>query len=147
MPGGRPTKYNAEIAAEITSRMSEGETLKAICEDDRMPHASSIYLWLSKHPEFSELYTRAQSDRANRLADEILEIADDGRNDWMERNGEDNVGWIANGEALQRSRLRVDTRKWLASKMLPKQYGDKIQGAADDGSHVVKLEIVRKIIE
>lgn len=63
--------------------------------------------------------------QAEGMADEILEIADDGRNDWMEiqnRDG-DNIGWKVNGEAVQRSRLRIDARKWLLSKLLPKKYG------------------------
>jgi hypothetical protein len=59
------------------------------------------------------------------LADELLEISDNGLNDWMERNGEGNVGWLVNGEAIQRSKLRVDTRKWVASKLKPKKYGDR----------------------
>ena len=61
------------------------------------------------------------------MADELLEVADDGRNDWMERQ-DDNGGtsWQANGEHIQRSRLRVDTRKWMLSKALPKVFGDKI---------------------
>jgi transposase-like protein len=62
------------------------------------------------------------------LADELLEIADNGTNDWMKRfakDGED-LGWAVNGEHIARSRLRVDTRKWLLSKCLPKVFGDRI---------------------
>lgn len=61
------------------------------------------------------------------MADELLEIADDGTNDWMERIDGDGagVGWVLNGEHVQRSRVRIDTRKWLLSKMAPKRYGDK----------------------
>lgn len=59
------------------------------------------------------------------MADEIKEISDDGSNDWMERNDGENVAWVANGEHIQRSRLRVDTRKWHLSKALPKIYGDR----------------------
>ena len=60
------------------------------------------------------------------IFDENLEIADDGRNDWMERHGDEEAGWVANGEHIQRSRLRIDTRKWMASKLAPKKYGDKL---------------------
>ena len=66
--------------------------------------------------------------------DELNEIADDGRNDWMtvtRRDGSEIE--VANNEVLQRSRLRVDTRKWIMSKILPKRYGDKLAvGGADD---------------
>lgn len=61
------------------------------------------------------------------MADEILEIADDGRNDWMEKHDKDGVmmGWRENGEAMRRSQLRIESRKWLAAKLLPKRWGDK----------------------
>ena len=65
------------------------------------------------------------------MADELIEISDNGKNDWMLRNGKDEPGYEANGEHLQRSRLRVDTRKWMLSKALPKIYGDKTQVEAN----------------
>ncbi|HRP05296.1 MAG TPA: hypothetical protein PLV87_10330, partial [Opitutaceae bacterium] len=70
------------------------------------------------------------------MADEMMEIADDARNDWMERRGEEDAGWQVNGEHIQRSRLRVDTRKWMLSKALPKLYGEKqeIDHKSSDGS-------------
>lgn len=123
-PGGRPTTYTEEIASYICQCISQGMTIREITEQDQMPVPSTIFLWLSKHPSFSDNYAKAQSDRTNLLAEEILDIADNGTNDWMERHGQDNEGWITNGEALQRSRLRVDTRKWLMAKMAPKKYGD-----------------------
>jgi hypothetical protein len=61
------------------------------------------------------------------LAEETLDIADDGRNDWMERNDPKNQGYEFNGEHVQRSRLRVDARKWFAAKVAPKKYGEKVQ--------------------
>jgi hypothetical protein len=54
-------------------------------------------------------------------------IADDGRNDWMARKDPSNPGYELNGEHVQRSRLRLDARKWLTSKILPKQYGDRTE--------------------
>jgi len=61
------------------------------------------------------------------MADELLEVADDGKNDWMERrDDEDKASYVLNGEHVQRSRLRVDTRKWMLSKALPKVFGDKV---------------------
>jgi hypothetical protein len=65
------------------------------------------------------------------MEDELLEIADDGRNDWGEkRNDKGEVtGWTVNGEHIQRSRARIDTRKWLMGKCVPKKYGDKVEQA------------------
>lgn len=128
----RPTDYSIDLASRICGRLSGGESLKSICDDEEMPARSSVYLWLAEHPVFSDMYARAKEDCADTLADEILDISDDARNDWMQRNhGEDDPGWVANGEHIQRSRLRVDARKWIASKLKPRKYGDKLELAGD----------------
>ena len=87
--------------------------------------------WLDgSRPEFSEQYARAREAQADKLAEEALTIADDGRSDTYV-DGDGNVK--TDTEVIQRSKLRVDTRKWLASKMAPKKYGDKVAiGGADD---------------
>ena len=87
--------------------------------------------WLDgSRPEFSEQYARAREAQADKLAEEALQIADDGRSDTYV-DGDGSVK--TDTEVIQRSKLRVDTRKWLASKMAPKKYGDKVAiGGADD---------------
>ncbi len=103
-----------------------------------MPACSTVFLWLQKDPSFSEQYTRAREAQADALADELLEICDDGRNDWMQNADPDNPGWRFNGEHVQRSRLRMDARRWLAAKMLPKKYGDRVeQHHTGDAAHPV----------
>jgi hypothetical protein len=91
-----------------------------------MPAVETFYRWMRTHPEFKEQYAGAKEDQADALAEEIIDISDDGTNDWMERENKDGqlIGWEANGEHIQRSRLRVDSRKWLASKMKPRMFGD-----------------------
>lgn len=126
-PVGRPSVYNLDMATEICSRLASGEALKSICRDEAMPGLTTVYRWLASNSEFRDLYTRAREDQADTLADEIIEISDDGKNDWMKRNhGEDDPGWVANGEHIQRSRLRVEARKWIAAKLKPKKYGDRL---------------------
>ena len=100
-----------------------------------MPDISTIYDWFPKHPEFAEQYARAKQDSADALIEEINDIADNGTNDWMELHDPDNPGYKAHGEHIQRSRLRVDTKKWIASKMKPKKYGDvtNLNVAGPDG--------------
>ena len=131
---GRPTTYNEEIASLICGRMANGESLRSICRDDAMPALSTVFLWVSKHPDFSEQYKLAMASRADAMFEEMFDIADDGQNDWMEIQDKegDNAGWRFNGEHVQRSRLRIDTRKWALSKMLPKKYGDKADGNLGD---------------
>lgn len=125
---GRPSKYTTAIAAEICSRIADGQSVREISSADDMPAMSTIFLWLAQHDEFSEQYAQACEARAQYIAEEILNIADDGTNDWMERRDreDEQIGWRENGEAIQRSRLRVDTRKWLLSKLMPKKYGDRV---------------------
>jgi hypothetical protein len=129
MPIGRPSDYTQELADRICAEIADGRSLRSIITDDGMPAMSTVFLWLRTHSEFSEQYAKAREAQADALADELLDIADDGSNDWMERKGEEgqSLGWKENGEAIQRSRLRVDTRKWIASKLKPKKYGEKLE--------------------
>ena len=121
MPGGRPTDYSLELTAAICERLAVGESLRSICRDDEMPSMASIFLWLSKHPEFSEQYAHAREAQAESHADRIVEIADD---DTIDPN---------------HKRIMVDARKWVASKLKPKRYGDKaeVEHKGDVGLTVV----------
>lgn len=121
------SSYTPEIAIEICQRLGEGESLTRICKSEHLPHVTTVLDWAKKDLNgFAQQYADARARGYEYHADIITDIADDGSNDWMERNDPENAGWQANGEHLQRSRLRVDTRKWLLSKMLPKVYGDKL---------------------
>jgi hypothetical protein len=127
---GRPSIYTDDIATKICEELIEGRSLRSICLADDMPSAGTVCRWLSEKDNFREQYARAREAQADTLFDEILDISDDGTNDWMERLDPGtgaNLGWKENGEAMQRSRLRVDARKWMAGKMRPKVYGDRIQ--------------------
>lgn len=71
----------------------------------------------------------------------MLEIADDASNDWMERTGKDgeSIGWQLNGEHVNRSKLRIDTRKWVMERMAPKRFGaQKDEGAGDAATAIAK---------
>jgi len=126
-PRGRPSTYTQEIADEFCARIASGRYLHRVAEDADMPEERTLYRWLDDKADFRQMYVRARDIRAERSAEYLLEISDDGRNDWMEKHAEDGecIGWTLNGEHVQRSRLRVDARKWLMSKESSK-YGDKI---------------------
>jgi len=130
---GRPSIYSQELADKICLRLAEGETLRSICRDEAMPTRSTITEWVVNDREgFSDQYARARDMQLEYWSDEIIEIADDAHNDWMERNGgEDNQSWIVNGEHVSRSKLRSDNRKWLLSKLKPERYGEKVTHAGD----------------
>ncbi len=118
----RASGFTQELADHICEELIEGKSLRTICKPEGMPSASTICRWLTENAGFAEQYTRAREAQADTLADEILDIADDGSNDYME-DGEN--GQKYNGDAVARSRLRVDSRKWIAAKLKPKKYGDK----------------------
>lgn len=125
-----------------------GESVRSIVKDKKMPSSSTIFRWLldEDKKEFWEHYEKARNVQAELMFEELLEIADDGTNDWMEReydNGNTNI--VLNGEAIGRSRLRVDTRKWYLSKVLPKKFGDRVELEHSGNALLqpVKIEIIR----
>ncbi|MCH7928914.1 MAG: hypothetical protein IIA01_00215 [Proteobacteria bacterium] len=127
---GRPSIYSDELAATICTRLAGGESLRRICGDDDMPGESTVHGWLvaEEHKDFETNYQLARQLQADRFADEILEISDDADNDFT---AGEKGGKVVNHEHISRSRLRVDTRKWLMSKVAPKVYGDKLQHTGD----------------
>lgn len=108
-----------------------------------MPSQSMVFRWLAddRYITFRESYVRAREAQADALFDEMLNIADDGSNDWMEKRREDgSLETAVNHEHISRSKLRVDTRKWMAAKLAPKKYGEKLQHTGADGEGPVQIE-------
>lgn len=139
---GRPSDYNQAIADAICERLADGESLRKICrEDESMPGIATVFRWLNVHSDFQEQYTRAREEQAETLADEIVGIADDGLNDtYIDENGMRRT----DTDVIARSKLRVEARKWVASKLKPKRYGDKIVQevtGADGGPQVHKVDV------
>lgn len=128
---GRPTDYTPELASELCARLAEGKSLRTVCLPENMPSKTTVFNWMRTQPDFLDQYTRAKQEATDALADEVQDIADDGRNDWMEihKNGQDIV--LLDREHVERSKLRIETRKWLMAKMKPKKYGDKLDLTSD----------------
>lgn len=131
MAGGRPTTYTPELGVLICERISTMPFgIHKLCElYEDMPNPSTVFLWLTKHSEFSDNYIKAREFQAEVLANECMDIADDCRNDYMDALDDEQkgMGYRQNGEHVNRSRLRIETRKFFASKLLPKRYGDHKQ--------------------
>lgn len=126
----RPTKYSQDKVDAILARVSGHESLRAICADMGVP-VSTFLGWVADSPELSEQYARAKRAQAELLALEIVQIADEVEVQ-AQYKGED-VTLDLSANAIARNRLRVDARKWVASKLLPKVYGDKLAiGGAED---------------
>lgn len=119
---GRPSDYTEELGSAICARLAEGESMRKIAKDDAMPSTATMFNWLRLHEEFLEQYEISKAECADMYAEEIVEIADDSANDYTE----DKDGKKLNTEHVQRSRLRIDSRKWVASKLKPKKYGEKV---------------------
>ena len=106
---GRPSDYTPELAREICKQIANGKSMRSVCRQDDMPGMTTVFRWLGDIEDFRKQYDRATEERAEALVEDMLDIADNEDQD------------------TQRSRLRVDTRKWIASKLKPKKYGDKQQ--------------------
>lgn len=129
--GGRPSDYTKELADSICALLSEGISLRSVCKDETLPDKSTVFRWLREHKEFQDQYARAKEESADAMAEDTIDIADDGTNDYMTITKGNKSYEVVNGEAIQRSRLRVETRKWLMAKMKPKKYGDKLDVTSD----------------
>lgn len=125
---GRTSLYTPELADAICDRIAtSSDGLRKICnETEEFPDFATVFRWLAKpeYKDFRDKYARARETQADLLADEIIEIADDSKNDTQ--TDHDGVP-IVNHDNINRSRLRVDARKWKASKLAPKKYGERLE--------------------
>ncbi len=141
---GRPTTYTDALGDSICERLMDGESLKSICAADDMPHRSTVFRWIVANETFRDMYARAREEQAETMADEIVSIADEGETKVIV--GGDGASMVVfDSTAVARNRLRVDARKWVAAKLKPRKYGDKLQTeiSGPDGGPV---ETVTKIV-
>lgn len=127
---GRPSLFDDAMATKICAHLADGESLRVVCQRPGMPHISTVMRWAAddRYKAFREQYARAREVGLELMADEILAIADETeRDDIVTHDGSTK----ANNEWIQRSRLRVDARKWILSKQLPKKYGERTTLAGD----------------
>ncbi len=148
-----PVEYDRpSITEAICADLAEGLSLRQACAKDGRPNKSTFLRWLEEEGagELRDQYARARERQAELMGDEILEIADDASNDWMVREGkaEEDSAFALNGEHVQRSRLRIDSRKWLMSKLAPKKYGDKVSIGGDENAAPIRVlqTIERQIV-
>ena len=130
--------YSEAIADEICERLAARESLWSICKSPGMPHAAAVIRWARK-PElnFKDKYETARNIGYQLMAEELLSIADDGTNDYIEHVSEDGrAKTVVDHDHIARSRLRVETRKWVLAKMLPKLYGDKVTIGGDENAPI-----------
>ena len=152
------TRYDPEFALVICERIATTpQSVARICEAPDMPGVATIFRWVRDIPDFRDLYVQAREAQAELLLDQALEIVDDSSQDLIYT---DDGRIIFNRAALQRCKMRVEHRKWIASKLLPRKYGSQPENQApaprrdpraespeDDDDEVITEEYRMQIIE
>ena len=123
---GRPSVYTTELAIEFCSRLVNSASVAEVCRADDMPDRATIFTWKlqNKNSEFLDLYEQAQRLRLEGWADDIVDIGDTPKPIMSKDEAGNNI--IIGYEDVQRSKLRVDSRKWLLSKLDKAVFGDKV---------------------
>ena len=163
MPAGRPSEYTQEIADVICEQLARGDSMRKVCEADDVPAMSTVFRWLRERDEFRQQYETAKDEAADVMVEEINEIADNSTNDYIihlaaaiekkpvDEWTEEDIKVLAikaAPENIQRSRLRVDARKWTASKLKPKKYGDKtVLKHTGDRDNPIEMNWTVEVIE
>lgn len=126
---GRPSKRTPALIDQICARLSKGEPMASICRDDGFPDPSTVWDWAQADDTVSQSIARARERGFDAIAAECLDIADDGRNDFVDKLNADGevIGRTLDAEHVQRSKLRVETRLKLLAKWDPKRYGEFVR--------------------
>jgi len=134
--------FNQDTADSVCIALEDGASLRKAAESVG-ESARTILNWTRSNPEFLTQYTRAREIGYLQLADAILNISDESDVE-VKYDGEETRLELS-ATAVARNRLRVDTRKWMLSKMLPKIYGDKLELSGDQNNPikvVTRIELV-----
>ena len=146
---GYSAEKRKELQEKILELLMKGEHLTGICKRKDLPSLDCVYSWLRKDKEFAERYSFSREVAAQIMCDEIIEIADDSGDDWID-------GWDGrklNRDAIERSRLKIDARKWTLAKMMPRKFGNQASievtgrdgGAITMANSVIPIEELRKM--
>jgi hypothetical protein len=122
----RPTKRTPEVEERIIHGLCDGIPLRELCRQEGMPNWRTVYDWISADADLAARIAHARALGFDAIAEDILDIADDGTNDWVERKRQDGSADKAlDSEHVQRSKLRIETRLKLLAKWSPQKYGEK----------------------
>ena len=140
VPSNRPGKqreivrYSPELMAVICERISRGESLRAICSDKAMPGEAAVRYWVSQdHEGCAAGFEAARAVQAHRFAEELIALCDEVPP--MLEDGRVDQGWVT------WQKMRIDTRKWTASRILPKEYGEHVALKGDTAAGGLNIRI------
>ena len=143
----RPSTYDPKKAKKIIEQLSDGVPLRVICRQEGMPAWRTVYDWIAKDAELAAHIACARELGYDAIAEECLDIADDGTNDWIDKKNADGTTYEAlNGEHIQRSKLRIETRLKLLAKWNPKKYGERLD-LGNAGGQPLKIELVKEFVD
>lgn len=111
--------YTDDMGDKICEELTKGRSLLQICLDPGMPTRDAVNHWVLTNKDFHHKYTRAREAQSDYLVDEIIKIAD------IEFTAEERKSPGLINALMQQRKLQTDSRKWYASKVMPKRYGDK----------------------
>jgi hypothetical protein len=134
-PTGRPSSYTFEIAEEICERLSSGQSLLQICQDEHMPARVTVYRWAEANEAFRNKFARAREEMAHFHFDHMWEIARDDKGDFFY---DEKGNAVADHARLNRHKLQIDVLKFRAMKLLPRIYGDRPTDEAPQQAMIIK---------
>lgn len=133
-----------EIVTEVCTLIASGKSMRDAIKEVGKASRQSVFDWINEDKKKLDQYARAMEYRADCIFDDIIDIADNTEGDMMmDENGREKV----NHENIQRSRLKVDTRKWIISKMMPSRYGEKLDITTEDKTPLTPEERKARILE
>tara|TARA_B100000795_G_scaffold165404_1_gene124440 strand:+ start:1292 stop:1756 length:465 start_codon:yes stop_codon:yes gene_type:complete len=126
----RPSLYTQKKADQVLARLACGESMRSVSRDKAMPSMTTLFKWLRENVEFTKQYGEAKREAADALFEDIIDIVD---NESKESTMVDGIpSQVASSSSVAHARLRVDARKWVAGKLAPRKYGDKVEIEADE---------------
>lgn len=136
--------FSQELFDDICTHISEGRSLRSICAQSNMPSTAAFMKWLNKDPALVEQYARAMESRGEHMFEDMLTIADNTEKDIIVlEDGRE----IVDHNVVSRDKLRIDTRKWILSRMNPKKYGDKAAVDVTSGGDKIDNTLVIKHVD
>lgn len=123
---GRPTSFTQAMADTLCERLASGLSLRKICRNKAMPNKATVFRWLGQNAEFSDQYARAREAQADLYVDEMVDLSDTPQIGRKTKRTVDGKLEVMTADMIEHRRLQIETRKWVAARMRPKKYGDKL---------------------
>lgn len=142
-------KVNRQTKSSICQALASGRSLTSICSDEKYPCYDTVQRMLRADEDFRKEFEIARDIYYQKAADQLFDIADDSTNDYVDRRRSDGSTVRAfDKEAVMRSTLRIDTRKWVLAKMLPKMYGAKELDSGTAGKIIGDLkDLIHEVVQ